>query len=91
MTFGEKLKRLRQERGKSRVELAAAVGVSAGFVRDLEQGHRVNPGWNTVQLIARYLLISCEALASEPGQPRLGRPRPPAPGKPKGKRAKPAK
>ena len=66
MNFGEKLKCLRQERGKSRVELAAAAGVSPGFVRDLEQGHRRNPGWNTVQLIAKYLGVSYDALASEP-------------------------
>ena len=81
MTFGEKLKELRKAAGKSRVDLAVAAGVSAGFVRDLEQGHRANPSWNTVVAIVAALGTDCTAFAGcdEPSQSPPAPPPPPAP------------
>ena len=85
MTFGEKLKELRKAAGKSRVDLAVAAGVSVGFVRDLEQGHRANPSWNTVIAIVTALGTDCTAFAGCAEAPPAP-PAAPAPASPRKRR-----
>ena len=63
MTFGKKLKELRDAAGLSRAALAANAGVSPGFVRDLEQDHRTNPSWNIVRALVAALGTDCTAFA----------------------------
>ena len=53
-TIGETIRKLRQERGMSQDELAAASGISAGAIHSLEAGKRKGGGRldTTVWLLA---------------------------------------
>lgn len=55
--FGERLRRLRRDRGVSQKEMAAAVGVSAAYLSALEHGHRGVPNWAMVQKIIGYFNV----------------------------------
>lgn len=55
--FGERLRRLRRDRGLSQKEMAAAVGVSAAYLSALEHGHRGVPNWAMVQKIIGYFNV----------------------------------
>lgn len=55
--FGERLRELREERCMTQKELAAAVGVSAGYLSALEHGHRGRPSWALLQRIVGHLNI----------------------------------
>jgi transcriptional regulator with XRE-family HTH domain len=81
MTFGEKLKELRDGRGWTQTDLAVASGVTLGSIRDYEQG-KSEPGFRALFRIAGALGVDCTAFAGCDGQdkatepPRLkGRPR----------------
>lgn len=55
--FGERLRKLREEKGESLSDLAAAVGVSAAYLSALEHGKRGRPGFHLVQKIIGHLGI----------------------------------
>lgn len=55
--FGEKLRRLRRERGVSQKEMAASIGVSAAYLSAMEHGHRGVPNWAMVQKIIGYFNV----------------------------------
>jgi transcriptional regulator with XRE-family HTH domain len=55
--FGEKLRQLRRERSVSQKEMAAALGVSAGYLSALEHGRRGVPSWTMVQNIIGYFNV----------------------------------
>jgi transcriptional regulator with XRE-family HTH domain len=55
--FGEKLRQLRRERGVSQKDMAAALGVSAGYLSALEHGRRGVPSWAMVQNIIGYFNV----------------------------------
>ena len=61
-----KLMELRQERGKSREELAVAAGVSYATIINFEQGKSI-PRLDTARLIAKFLGVSVDDI--EWGQP----------------------
>lgn len=82
--FARRLKELRVEAKMTQKELAERTGMHLGGIFKLEQG--VNrPSWDTVQLLAHALGVSCEAFIDptlqppqqEPARPR-GRPKKPA-------------
>ncbi|MGW4356385.1 helix-turn-helix transcriptional regulator [Nocardia sp. NPDC004582] len=54
-TFGQALRRLRDERGFSREHLAYSAGVSASYVTLLEKGERGNPTRSVVEALMRCL------------------------------------
>ncbi|MTE12682.1 helix-turn-helix domain-containing protein [Nocardia aurantiaca] len=54
-TFGNLLRRLRDNRGVSRERLAFNAGVSASYIAHLEKGDRGNPTREVVEALARYL------------------------------------
>jgi len=62
MTFAQKLRELREEKGLSEVKLAAASGVSLGTVRVYRLGHR-SPSFANVQKLAKALGVSCEVFS----------------------------
>ena len=64
-TFAEKLKRLREEAGLSQAALAEKTGMNLSTIAKIEQGLR-EPGWATVQKLARALGVSCEVFMDEP-------------------------
>lgn len=55
--FGEKLRKLRRERGVSQKDMAEAIGVSAAYLSALEHGHRGVPNWAMVQKIIGYFNV----------------------------------
>jgi transcriptional regulator with XRE-family HTH domain len=55
--FGEKLRRLRTERGITLREMAAAIGVSSAYLSALEHGKRGRPSWHLIQSIISYFNI----------------------------------
>jgi 8-oxo-dGTP pyrophosphatase MutT (NUDIX family)/DNA-binding XRE family transcriptional regulator len=52
--FGQRLRALRQERGESARQLAAALGVTPAYLSALERGHRGRPSRRLVQLICQH-------------------------------------
>ncbi|MGV9662676.1 helix-turn-helix transcriptional regulator [Nocardia niigatensis] len=54
-TFGNLLRRLRDNRGVSRERLAFNAGVSASYITHLEKGDRGNPTREVVEALTRYL------------------------------------
>lgn len=55
--FGEKLRKLRDERGLTQKDMAQAIGVSAAYLSALEHGRRGQPTWDLLQRIIGYLNI----------------------------------
>jgi transcriptional regulator with XRE-family HTH domain len=58
------LKELREAAGMSQEALARAANISTSAVSKLEQ-KLVDPGWLTVQALARALGVSCQAFESD--------------------------
>ena len=55
--FGEKLRRMRRERGVAQKDMAAALGVSPAYLSALEHGRRGRPSWATVQKVIGYFNV----------------------------------
>ncbi|MCG8272037.1 helix-turn-helix transcriptional regulator [Aquamicrobium sp. NLF2-7] len=55
--LGEKIRELRQERGASQKEMAAAIGVSPAYLSALEHGRRGAASWTLIQKIIGYFNI----------------------------------
>lgn len=55
--FGLRVRALREERGVSQKEMAAAIGVSAAYLSALEHGRRGVPSWPLIQKIVGYFNI----------------------------------
>lgn len=64
MTFGERLKALRESAGMSQETLARAAGVSTSTVSKMEQ-RSIDPSWSTVQALARALGVDCTAFQAD--------------------------
>jgi transcriptional regulator with XRE-family HTH domain len=62
MSFGAKLKELRQQAGLSQTQLAEASGVPVGTIRDYEQSKR-DPLLSSAQKLAAALSQSLDAFA----------------------------
>jgi transcriptional regulator with XRE-family HTH domain len=69
--LGRNLKRLRAARGWSQPELAKRSGVSLGFVRSLEQGHRRESTVGYAQALARALGVTVDDLLREDAAPTV--------------------
>ena len=76
MTLGEKIVRLRNEKGLSSVELAKATGLSRGYLWQLETGGKDNPSLDILQKLAGALGVTVAELSEtaspacvEPGLP----------------------
>ena len=55
--FGDRMRRLRAERGVTLKDMAAAIGVSPAYLSALEHGKRGRPGWHLIQRIIEYFNI----------------------------------
>jgi transcriptional regulator with XRE-family HTH domain len=55
--FGERVRQLRRQRGRSLKDMAAHLGVSSAYLSALERGDRGRPTWTLVQGIIGYFNI----------------------------------
>ncbi len=55
--FGERMRKLRGERGVTLKQMASAIGVSSAYLSALEHGKRGRPGWHLIQRIISYFNI----------------------------------
>lgn len=55
--FGERMRKLRSERGVTLKQMAEALGVSSAYLSALEHGKRGRPGWHLIQRILAYFNI----------------------------------
>ena len=55
--FGLRVRALREEKGVTQKEMAAAIGVSAAYLSALEHGRRGVPSWPLIQKIVGYFNI----------------------------------
>lgn len=55
--FGDRMRRLRAERGVTLKEMADAIGVSSAYLSALEHGKRGRPGWHLIQRILTFFNI----------------------------------
>lgn len=55
--FGERMRKLRRERGVTLKDMAEAVGVSSAYLSALEHGKRGRPGWHLIQRVIAYFNI----------------------------------
>ena len=80
MTFADRLRQLREERGMTQAGLAEASGLPLGSIRNYEQGQR-EPYWGVVFKLADALGVSCDKFhdcvsgAAELAPKPRGRPR----------------
>ncbi len=55
--FGDRMRKLRAERGVTLKEMADAIGVSSAYLSALEHGKRGRPGWHLIQRILTFFNI----------------------------------
>lgn len=55
--FGDRMRKLRAERGITLRDMAEALGVSSAYLSALEHGKRGRPGWHLIQRILAYFNI----------------------------------
>lgn len=55
--FGDRMRRLRAERGVTLKQMAEAIGVSSAYLSALEHGKRGRPGWHLIQRIIAFFNI----------------------------------
>lgn len=73
--FGEKIRKLRAERGISLKQMAAAVGVSSAYLSALEHGKRGRPSWYLLQRIIAYFNIIWDEAEEVARLARISHPR----------------
>jgi len=61
-TIGQMLKRLREERNISQLQLAQQAGVAQGYISDLEAGTKANPSVDVLKKLAKALNCSIAEL-----------------------------
>lgn len=64
MTFAEKIKSLRKERGLTQMKLAAATNVSLGVIADIESGRR-DPSKEVAKRFADYFKVPIQTFILE--------------------------
>lgn len=55
--FGDRMRKLRAERGITLKDMADGIGVSSAYLSALEHGKRGRPGWHLIQRILSYFNI----------------------------------
>ena len=68
MTFGERLKALREKAGLSQLQLAEKSGIAQRSISHYENG--VTPGWNTIVALADALGVPTDAFRGGLGDGR---------------------
>lgn len=66
ISFGRRLKELREQAGLTQEQLARKADLSTSFLSKLEQKDH-DPSWTTVQALAKALGVDCTAFADGDG------------------------
>lgn len=67
--LGERIKNLRKERKITQGDLAKSVGITQGFVSDLERG-KTTPGSDVLLSISRFFMVDVQWLLTGEGEMR---------------------
>jgi transcriptional regulator with XRE-family HTH domain len=89
-SIGQTVRRLRTNRQMTQQALAMAAGLSVSVVSQLEQGSNNDPRMSTLKALAKALDVTVDELVSPPegeGGDEAESPGPPAPKKPRRKKA----
>ncbi len=73
--FGERMRKLRAERGVTLKAMAEAIGVSPAYLSALEHGKRGRPGWHLIQRIIAYFNIIWDEAEEVVRMARISHPR----------------
>ena len=73
--FGEKMRKLRADRGITLKQMSAAIGVSSAYLSALEHGKRGRPGWHLIQRIIAYFNIIWDEAEEVTRLARISHPR----------------
>lgn len=91
ITFGERLKQLREAAGLSQPELAAKAGMHKFGIAKLERGDR-EPSWSSVVALTKALGVDCREFLPADGEAAVHSPAPVAEAAPSpAKRGRPRK
>lgn len=66
-TVGERVRRLRDERGLSQLALGNAIGMRQSTISQIENGEN-KPSWKTLQKLAEYFGVQLSYLLNEEPQ-----------------------
>jgi transcriptional regulator with XRE-family HTH domain len=73
--FGEKMRKLRADRGVTLKQMSSAIGVSSAYLSALEHGKRGRPGWHLIQRIIAYFNIIWDEAEEVTRLARISHPR----------------
>ena len=73
--FGDRMRKLRRERGVTLKAMAEAIGVSPAYLSALEHGKRGRPGWHLIQRILSYFNIIWDEAEEVARLARISHPR----------------
>jgi transcriptional regulator with XRE-family HTH domain len=73
--FGEKMRKLRADRGTTLKQMSSAIGVSSTYLSALEHGKRGRPGWHLIQRIIAYFNIIWDEAEEVTRLARISHPR----------------
>ena len=73
--FGEKIRKLRADRGITLKQMSSAIGVSSAYLSALEHGKRGRPGWHLIQRIIAYFNIIWDEAEEVTRLARISHPR----------------
>jgi transcriptional regulator with XRE-family HTH domain len=73
--FGDKMRKLRAERGLTLRDMAQAIGVSPAYLSALEHGKRGRPSWHLVQRIIAYFNVIWDEAEEVVALARLSHPK----------------
>ncbi len=73
--FGEKIRKLRADRGITLKQMSQGIGVSSAYLSALEHGKRGRPGWHLIQRIITYFNIIWDEAEEVARLARISHPR----------------
>jgi transcriptional regulator with XRE-family HTH domain len=73
--FGEKIRKMRSDRGITLKQMSAGIGVSSAYLSALEHGKRGRPGWHLIQKIIAYFNIIWDEAEEVTRLARISHPR----------------
>jgi transcriptional regulator with XRE-family HTH domain len=77
MMIHERIREARQQRGWTQAQLAQVSGISLGYIKQLEGGHKPNPTQDTLNKLARAFSVPVSTLLGEDDE--FATPIPPVP------------